>query len=164
MMFPMRSGACWGFCFVTIIFALAPVVAGWLHSPCNSNDDCTVANAECFSSQCECTPGFFYSEGSQSCVETCSQASKPFDVYHMVIYKHSSLNCAEHLILKNEGLTRHDYMEKCLDPCNADSNCLSVWFHNSDCSLYSVVPRDTGTDFKRNVTIFHSIVVQKTCA
>ena len=40
----------------------------WLYRPCAGNDDCVENNSECYNGRCICTPGYYYSVSSKTCV------------------------------------------------------------------------------------------------
>ena len=43
-------------------------VADWLEKTCTVDDECKVDNAECYAGRCLCTPGYFYSHSTMTCI------------------------------------------------------------------------------------------------
>ncbi|XP_070185088.1 uncharacterized protein [Littorina saxatilis] len=137
-------------------------VKDWLYSNCSTNEDCEVSNAECVSfnkpSTCMCTPGFFYSESSRCCVETCSQLSNTFAPGHLLEYPAITITGAAPLVAKTTHPISEfeSFPENCLAPCAAKSSCLFVVkspkdnFANYECTLYgnvSFTGEPSSTDF-----------------
>ncbi|KAK7111712.1 hypothetical protein V1264_011300 [Littorina saxatilis] len=46
----------------------------WLERECSNNRECGVPLSECFAGKCLCSPGYYYSNSKDSCVEGCEEA------------------------------------------------------------------------------------------
>ena len=49
------------------------VATAWLQTNCSNNTECWRENSECFADQCLCSPGYYYSISSDSCVSSKPQ-------------------------------------------------------------------------------------------
>ena len=47
-------------------------VSVWLYKACTDNTQCLARNSECFAGTCLCTPGYYYSNTSLSCLDSKS--------------------------------------------------------------------------------------------
>ncbi|KAK7096566.1 uncharacterized protein [Littorina saxatilis] len=106
----------------------------WLERSCHSDADCPNGiNAECFKGKCLCTPGYYYSNGQDVCVDNCPVSDQ---LSEFLAYPHSYMD-VQTVVLPG------DNVEDCLDACAASSSCITVgfFFAPKTCYTNSVSPR-----------------------
>ncbi|KAK7108227.1 uncharacterized protein [Littorina saxatilis] len=99
----------------------------WLDTTCDNNDACAEPNAVCFTGLCKCSPGYYYSQCTQTCLSSCepSKLTEPFQEYKgSVIYPTQILN------------TNNVTLEQCLQGCMDNTQCMSVDYNFGDKKCY----------------------------
>ncbi|KAK7106855.1 hypothetical protein V1264_014890 [Littorina saxatilis] len=108
---------------------------------CTNHSDCSqLQNNSCFDGTCVCTPGFFYSISSDTCVSECPPAK----------LAGSYTRYREHGMPGIVEASKNDASpEECFDFCNNNTDCLSFDFQKSSprCMLKYIVATSPGSTF-----------------
>ncbi|KAK7107350.1 uncharacterized protein [Littorina saxatilis] len=114
----------------------------WLEKPCAAPEDCKVKMSECFKGRCLCTPGFYYSIRSNTCVTQCSPSDLS-DSYltYLDSFLHSSLAYYE-----QESELTADSLQNCSALCLSQQLCHSFGFLTGiglhACLMFDVIAAD----------------------
>ncbi|KAK7500895.1 hypothetical protein BaRGS_00007775 [Batillaria attramentaria] len=115
-----------------------------LISACDTDSDCaTCIGFECFFGQCLCTPGYYFSEGSQICVKTCEESDLQQNV---MVYANSGIDGNDIIQYTSKTLV------ECVMLCVSTPACRTIDYgrQHGTCNLQSVTALDVawnrGTD------------------
>ncbi|XP_070208025.1 uncharacterized protein [Littorina saxatilis] len=97
----------------------------WLETTCASHKDCPNGiNATCFEKKCRCTPGYFYSNGQNACVDrecVVSDCVQSDQLAEFLIYPGSLINR-----FTLEAIVANITKEECLARCADEPLCPTV--------------------------------------
>ncbi|KAK7096311.1 uncharacterized protein [Littorina saxatilis] len=102
-------------------FTTTPETATWAGQTCDIHSDCSQlqANTSCFLRTCVCTPGFFYSISSDTCVSECPSGK----------LAQSYMKYENHSLPGQNDMQLARSLQECFDLCNANPTCLSIDFN-----------------------------------
>ncbi|KAK7095749.1 hypothetical protein V1264_005115 [Littorina saxatilis] len=127
----------------------------WLEKSCDSDGDCPDGiNATCFEGKCLCTPGYYYSNGQDVCVDGCPVADQQGE---FLLYPNSAIGGYDQSLQMS--------LEECLDACAADPNCPTVSFVyvSNECYPHSITPLQDQVAFVSDFPNYADFY-QKRCA
>ncbi|KAK7485088.1 hypothetical protein BaRGS_00023628 [Batillaria attramentaria] len=104
---------------------------------CNKPDCAACIGFECFFGQCLCKPGYYYSVGSQICVETCNETDLLQDFVKYAVSGIGGYNMEAY-----GSIT----LEECMARCVSNTACLTFEYYKEDgtCNLQPVTALDVG--------------------
>ncbi|KAK7088384.1 uncharacterized protein [Littorina saxatilis] len=97
---------------VGLVSAAKP--AYWVGTACSGDGVCGQANSQCYLDGCMCAIGFYYSEGSRTCLDSCTDLDTK-GYYHT--YPNATIK---------ENIVYSSTEDDCLAICSKDPKCLSV--------------------------------------
>ncbi|KAK7088385.1 uncharacterized protein [Littorina saxatilis] len=132
---------------LSIVGIVSEPESDWLHTACSGDGVCGPANSQCFEDGCMCAIGFYYSEGSRTCLDSCTD----LDTDGYLMYANATIN--ENIVYSNNG-TEDD----CSYICSKDPTCLSFEFSVGEpCKFHHVAASVS------NWEVAGSYLFQRTC-
>ncbi|KAK7098771.1 hypothetical protein V1264_003007 [Littorina saxatilis] len=120
----------------TRVIVLTPNIAGtWLEQSCTLTSDCPAAQSACVGGKCVPALGNYYSEGSNSCVDSCELCALQTE---FVTYDRHAI--WGNLAYEVTGTSR----DGCLATCQNDTLCPAVTYdsHAMNCKVHHLTWKD----------------------
>ncbi|KAK7099138.1 hypothetical protein V1264_003324 [Littorina saxatilis] len=143
---------------MAVTYSLLRGTSAWVDNPCIVNSDCPeVKKSECFKGRCLCVPGYYYSSGRDSCVQTCSSCRLAPSYLR---YPNSTFYIPMSYVTP-AALEDQD----CLNACSSQTSCRSIGYNqqlSTKCYMKELAVLDSPSDWtpdSANIDYY-----QRTCA